>query len=719
MKGNRIISILIVLVMLMSICIPMALSSETEYAENTTESTAESTISIDDGNDLPKEESTDDEEEHIVEIAQAEEKEPAKEEVPTEKENPVAEKSAEEEKPEEKEEPEEKEKPEDDKEEPAEVAKPEEVEQSSEEEITVERNASAVESEPSLEQLPADKDSHFVDEDVQQEIIPALEQVPEASEFEVLGSTLLKYVGSSVEVIIPDGISEIGEKAFKDNMTVEVVQLSDSVETIGAYAFSGCANLIEIRISEQSHLSCVKDYAFENCRKLKAGFGNSVIDISENAFWGTKIILNDEDKKDGKGNTISAKENEVNDDSNQEQESVQTHESQEINEENDYKIVAKKDEVSLVGRSLLTSGPAIVITAQPETIIGEIGEPGKFTVKAENVVSYQWETRQKGAASWSNTSREGYKTDTLTIVAVTGSLLDYEYRCKLTGLDGKPEYTEAAGFALPEGAGTIEITTEPEDIIGLDGEDGVFQVVATGVETYEWQTRIVGTTNWNNTSRPGYDGPALSILPVTKAVRDYEYRCKLKDGNGGVCYTKTVGFKYPAFLLVQNPEPYEGDEGDSFEFSVVAENVASYQWETRKTGEAWHNTARTGNDSATLTIDELTDALCDYEYRCAMKDYDGNTNYSASVGIRMIHFVDNDVKYTIVEKDKKVIIEKYLGNAEMLTIPELLRGKYIVIEVGSKAFEGNTSLRVIDLPDTIEVIGERGFADCTNLTTMK
>ena len=42
---------------------------------------------------------------------------------------------------------------------------------------------------------------------------------------------------------------------------------------------------------------------------------------------------------------------------------------------------------------------------------------------------------------------------------------------------------------------------------------------------------------------------------------------------------------------------------------------------------------------------------------------------------------------------------------------------YTVTAIGDDAFAGK-SLSSIDLPDTIEVIGERAFKGCSNLSTM-
>ena len=42
-----------------------------------------------------------------------------------------------------------------------------------------------------------------------------------------------------------------------------------------------------------------------------------------------------------------------------------------------------------------------------------------------------------------------------------------------------------------------------------------------------------------------------------------------------------------------------------------------------------------------------------------------------------------------------------------------------VVEIGAQAFEGNTKLKSVTLPATIEIIGRRAFAECKNLLEVK
>lgn len=77
--------------------------------------------------------------------------------------------------------------------------------------------------------------------------------------------------------------------------------------------------------------------------------------------------------------------------------------------------------------------------------------------------------------------------------------------------------------------------------------------------------------------------------------------------------------------------------------------------------------------------------------------------------------IDGDVEYVVVEGG--VSVSKYNGSDSNVTIPATVEG-YSVVAIGASAFENNTSLVSIDLPDTITVIGAKAFKGCINLANM-
>lgn len=57
---------------------------------------------------------------------------------------------------------------------------------------------------------------------------------------------LEKYSGNDSSVVIPDGVTEIGDGTFDNCTTLKSVELPSSLESIGRYAFENCTSLNEI-----------------------------------------------------------------------------------------------------------------------------------------------------------------------------------------------------------------------------------------------------------------------------------------------------------------------------------------------------------------------------------------------------------------------------------------------------------------------------------------
>lgn len=68
------------------------------------------------------------------------------------------------------------------------------------------------------------------------------------SEFTLMGSTLLKYNGTSESVTVPDGVKNIAANAFAYNIAVKEIILPSSLEKIGDNAFVHCYSLEKITI---------------------------------------------------------------------------------------------------------------------------------------------------------------------------------------------------------------------------------------------------------------------------------------------------------------------------------------------------------------------------------------------------------------------------------------------------------------------------------------
>ena len=151
----------------------------------------------------------------------------------------------------------------------------------------------------------------------------------EKGDFEITADGVLKrYRGNDTDVVIPDGVREIGDSAFVDlkgvermllecedydapvmeTLTIpdgvekietyafaycsnlEKVEMADSVRSIGSRAFEGCESLKDLRSSEG--LSEIAEYTFFLCENLKAvQLPEGITSIGEGAFrdcWSLK-----------------------------------------------------------------------------------------------------------------------------------------------------------------------------------------------------------------------------------------------------------------------------------------------------------------------------------------------------------------------------------------------------------------------------------------------
>lgn len=78
-------------------------------------------------------------------------------------------------------------------------------------------------------------------------VIPAFATAPE---FEIENGVLTKYNGPGGDVVIPSGVTEIGQKAFRNCTSLTSITIPDSVTEIGAGAFAGCTGLTSVTIPD-------------------------------------------------------------------------------------------------------------------------------------------------------------------------------------------------------------------------------------------------------------------------------------------------------------------------------------------------------------------------------------------------------------------------------------------------------------------------------------
>ena len=82
---------------------------------------------------------------------------------------------------------------------------------------------------------------------------------------------------------IPDSVTTIGERAFRNCTGLTSVTIGNSVTSIGDYAFSHCTGLTSVTIPDS--VTSIGKYAFYDCTGLTSvTIGNSVTSIGGSAF---------------------------------------------------------------------------------------------------------------------------------------------------------------------------------------------------------------------------------------------------------------------------------------------------------------------------------------------------------------------------------------------------------------------------------------------------
>ena len=84
-----------------------------------------------------------------------------------------------------------------------------------------------------------------------------------------------------ISVTIPDSVTSIGDSAFKGCTSLAGVAIGDAVTSIGDYAFSGCTSLAGVAIGDA--VTSIGDYAFSGCTSLQYNeYGNALYLGNEN-----------------------------------------------------------------------------------------------------------------------------------------------------------------------------------------------------------------------------------------------------------------------------------------------------------------------------------------------------------------------------------------------------------------------------------------------------
>ncbi|MCD8048706.1 MAG: leucine-rich repeat domain-containing protein, partial [Clostridia bacterium] len=100
-------------------------------------------------------------------------------------------------------------------------------------------------------------------------------------------------------------------------------------------------------------------------------------------------------------------------------------------------------------------------------------------------------------------------------------------------------------------------------------------------------------------------------------------------------------------------------------------------------------------------------------YNYARTNSSGSYSYTDGSGSTVVVVT---WEYTLDDEDNATITA-YNGNASAVAIPTKIDG-YTVTAIGDSAFQGNTRIRSVSIPNTVLTIGSWAFQNCTKLSSV-
>ncbi len=358
-----------------------------------------------------------------------------------------------------------------------------------------------------------------------------------------------------------------------------------------------------------------------------------------------------------------------------------------------------------------TEPTKLLILTQPMNGYGSIGDTIEFAVEAQgDGLTYVWKSRTKGRTAWSNAKMTGKDTAIMT-GELTAERLNYEYACQITDMYGNTVMTDAVCMKLYT---PVVITEQPQDMIAVAGDEVSFSVTAEATDaellgiTYYWEYRLNGTDEWTDAE---CDTNTYTFV-ADRTDDGLMVRCTVIDAFGVSAVSDEAVLSIPFIELVscEVTGPSEVTLKTETNITACAFNV----YEGKESAETLAGTYET----AEMTVTGLTLGQHVFRVDCVK---DGKVIASCEVSTPVLCTITevDDLVYELYEKNGSMYLAviAYNGTASTLEVPATVEG-YTVNKIGEGAFEGNTTLTAIDLPDAIEVIGARAFKGCSNLKSM-
>ena len=238
-----------------------------------------------------------------------------------------------------------------------------------------------------------------------------------------------------------------------------------------------------------------------------------------------------------------------------------------------YCVVTDADGATVTSATaVLTVTETFTIAQQPKDQTAELKGEAIFTTSAaggKEPYTYKWYYRTANMSDFGPCTQRaeayewfrGMDGATLTVKALDNSLHECAFCCFVTDADGKQVKTEAAILSV----NAPRFTVHPQDVTVEKGADATFSVEVVGGKapyTYQWQYRLVGSSQFFNCSEKAeslvwFDGIDTATLTVkqpsgVEPLDGSRYQCFVTDADGKTACSEMARYTVAAEPLTIN-----------------------------------------------------------------------------------------------------------------------------------------------------------------------
>lgn len=547
--------------------------------------------------------------------------------------------------------------------------------------------------------------------------VPDVEAVDtaSASEFQMNGTTLVRYNGTAQDVSISDYVEKIEAQAFSGNEYVQNVTIGKNVQNIGTAAFEDCKALKSVTIPDS--VISIGNAAFADCSALKdVSIGKGLETLGNGVFAGDIRL---------KGVSIS------NDNPNF------TCYDGAIYSKADgstlYEVLSGRQESNYNMPSTVTNIKPYAFWGdrylESVSISGNVGEISAYAFSnCANLknVDIPYSVKGIGMKAFENCIRLRNITIPISVGRIHSTAFD---GCTKLTIDAVPGST-AKAFADSLVLEDIDITeyedTSLDTINDADVEENGADAgdsTDDGVNYYHEVTHINSLEDEEDDSVKGkskiigsqvfvfVDNTAATVNTGAPDLRSVEGVVfgetgeTIDDISGNV----VKGGSFPKYEIIDNKvianQAYYNNESTSIEIPETITEIGEFAF--ARSGitsiEIPEGVTKIGY-AAFYHCDELTDIVVPNSVTEI-----GPSAFAKTPWLQ--NWEQNGTSDFLIVGDG--ILLDYRGNTQAVIIPAGVK------TIGAGAFADNTGIKKVIMPDSIEVIGEGAFSGCNSLTDVE